>query len=223
MAAQLDNPYHGVPILLSHRVGTHLETADREVVLTFDDGPHPDASGPILDILARYDARATFFLIGHNVRRNPDLVRRMQAEGHALGNHTDTHPKLPEIDTPSLRAELEACQEAIQAVSGAAPTLFRPSYGRYDDRVLAECHRLGLRVVQWSAMVWDWLGPSVEDAVAAFSAQLVPGAIVLLHDGSNTRRDSRAATIALLGPLLEKARDQGFHVVSLADRLERLR
>ena len=223
MAAQLENPYHGVPLLLSHRVGTHLETADQELVLTFDDGPHPDASGPILDILARYEARATFFLIGHNVRRYPDIVRRMQAEGHALGNHTETHPKLPEIDTARIRTELEACQEAIKAVSGVAPTLFRPSYGRYDDRVLAECSRIGLRVVQWSAMVWDWLGPSPEDAMASFSAQLAPGAILLLHDGSNIRRDSRAATIALLGPLLERARDRGFRVVPLADRLARLR
>lgn len=222
MIAPAENPYHGVPYLLEHPVGTHLRTDTPELVLTFDDGPHPDASGPILDILARHEVTATFFVIGHNVRRYPDLVRRMRAEGHAIGNHTDSHPKLPEISTDQLDREIEACQLAVEGAIGQTPTLFRPSYGRYDERVLAVCDRLGLRLVQWSAMVWDWLAPSPRDAVAFFEAQLAPGAVVLLHDGSNIRRDSREATIAMLEPLLERARSAGYRFVSLRDRLDQL-
>ncbi|MBM3266454.1 MAG: polysaccharide deacetylase family protein [Candidatus Sericytochromatia bacterium] len=216
------NPYHGVPLLLDGRIPTHLATGERELVLTFDDGPHPAASGPILDILARHGVPATFFLVGDNVRRAPDLARRMVALGHEIGNHTDTHVRLREVSDACVEAEIASCQEAVAALVGVRPRLFRPTYGQYDARVLAVCRSEELTPVQWSAMVWDWLAPDAAEAVAWFRLQLAPGAIVLLHDGANTRLDSREATIAMLPGLLEAAREAGYRWVRLGDRLDRL-
>lgn len=220
--AAIENPYHGVPYLLNHPIPTHLRSIERELVLTFDDGPHPSASGPILDILARRGVTATFFLVGHNVRRSPELVRRMAAEGHTLGNHTDTHPKLPEIPEDQVFEQLAACQASIEEAAGARPKVFRPTYGRYDERVLAACDKEGLIPVQWSAMVWDWLAPTPEESVAYLAPQLCPGAIILLHDGANTRLDSRDATINMLEPLLDLAEAQGYRWVDLSSQLDAL-
>jgi peptidoglycan/xylan/chitin deacetylase (PgdA/CDA1 family) len=217
-----ENPYHGVPYLFAHRIATHVRTAERELVLTFDDGPHPDASGPILDVLAARSVRATFFLVGHNVRRSPDLARRMVAEGHEVGNHTDTHPKLPELDDACVEAEIASCQEAIDALVGVRPRVFRPTYGRYDGRVLEVCRAETLTAVQWSAMVWDWLAPPPDLAADWFAQQLAPGAIVLLHDGASTRLDSREATLAMLPRMLDVAEAAGYRWVPLGERLDRL-
>ncbi|MBU6428628.1 MAG: polysaccharide deacetylase family protein, partial [Cyanobacteria bacterium REEB65] len=117
---------------------------------------------------------------------------------------------------------LSSCQETLSQVTGKAPGLFRPSYGQYDGRVVATCRRLGLRMVQWSAMVWDWLAPRPDEAAAYLHAQLAPGAVLLLHDGSNIRRDSRAATIAMLPSLLDLALANGYRFVNLCDRLDLL-
>lgn len=222
IAGSTENAYHGIPYLVDRRIRTHLETRERELVLTFDDGPHPGSSGPILDILARRGVKATFFVVGHNVRRSPDLARRMASEGHQIGNHTDMHRRLPTLDDACVEAEIASCQEAVAALVGVRPTVFRPPYGQYDARVLEVCHREGLTPIQWSAMVWDWLSPSPEEAASWFAPQLDPGAIVLLHDGANIRLDSREATIRLLPGLLDLAQAHGYRWVSLADRMDRL-
>ncbi|MEB3299675.1 MAG: polysaccharide deacetylase family protein [Candidatus Sericytochromatia bacterium] len=216
------NPYHGVPLLPGLPIATHLATTARELVLTFDDGPHPDWSGLILDVLARKDVRATFFLVGHNARNHPELVRRMAAEGHVLANHTDTHPKLPEIADADIETEIARCQETLERLTGKRPALFRPTYGRYDARVMKTLASEGLTAVQWSMMTWDWLAPTVEEALAWHATQLAPGGIGLLHDGSNIRRDSRAATLAMLPHLIDQARDAGYAWVPLDERIQLL-
>ena len=175
METAVANPYHGVPRLPELPIATHLETTARELVLTFDDGPHPDWSGAILDVLAAKQVPATFFLVGHNARNHPDLVRRMAAEGHVLANHTDTHPKLPEIEDAAVDSEIARCQETLEQLTGARPTLFRPTYGRYDARVMRALSREGLTAVQWSIMTWDWLAPGVEEALAWQAPQLQIG------------------------------------------------
>lgn len=222
MDTAIANPYHGVPRLPDLPIATHLATPERELVLTFDDGPHPDWSGPILDVLASKQVPATFFLVGHNARNHPDLVRRMADEGHVIANHTDTHPKLPEIADVAVDTEIARCQETLEQLSGLRPTLFRPTYGRYDARVMRALAREGLTAVQWSMMTWDWLAPTVEEALAWHGAQLAPGGISLLHDGSNTRRDSRAATLAMLPHLIDQAREAGYTWVPLDRRIDRL-
>lgn len=222
METLVANPYHGVPRLPDLPIATHLATEARELVLTFDDGPHPDWSGPILDVLARKQVPATFFLVGHNARNHPDLVRRMAAEGHVLANHTDTHPKLPEIADAAVDEEIARCQETLEDLTGRRPVLFRPTYGRYDARVARALEREGLTAVQWSMMTWDWLAPTVAEALAWHGAQLAPGGISLLHDGSNIRRDSREATLAMLPHLIDQARDAGYTWVSLDQRVHQL-
>ena len=110
----------------------------------------------------------------------------------------------------------------MAAIAGVRPKFFRPTYGQYDARVLEVCRREGLTPVQWSAMVWDWLAPSPDEASAWIAPQLEPGAIVLLHDGANVRLDSREPTIRLLPRILDVAQEQGYRWVSLADRLDKL-
>jgi len=146
----------------------------------------------------------------------------MAAEGHVLANHTDTHPKLPEIADAAVDDEIARCQETLEALTGRRPSLFRPTYGRYDARVARALDREGLTAVQWSMMTWDWLAPTVAEALAWHGAQLAPGGISLLHDGANIRRDSREATLAMLPHLIDQAREAGYTWVALDQRVHQL-
>jgi peptidoglycan/xylan/chitin deacetylase (PgdA/CDA1 family) len=150
------------------------------VALTFDDGPHPEYTPGVLDRLRRYGARATFYLIGEHIAAAPHLPGLIAADGHALGNHTFSHPRFgPLARTEPLR-ELTRCQDAVPQA-----TTFRPPFGRLTPGVLLAARRLGLPVVLWSIDSGDWQCLTADDALACANQVLElvrPGDIVLLHD-----------------------------------------
>jgi peptidoglycan/xylan/chitin deacetylase (PgdA/CDA1 family) len=150
------------------------------VSLTFDDGPHPLRTPAVLDRLRRYRTRATFYLIGERVAAAPTLPERIVGDGHALGNHTFSHPSFAPFAAAEPLRELTRCQAAVPLA-----TTFRPPYGRLTPGVLLAARRLGLPVVTWSIDSGDWLCRCEADAVACAHQilELVrPGDIVLLHD-----------------------------------------
>ena len=127
-----------------------------EVALTYDDGPNDIATDALLDLLARHNARATFFMIGRFVRERPEIVRRVHAAGHLIGNHTMTHPWLAWQSSARIREELTHCNAAIEDTIGAPVRYFRPPHGARRPAVFRIAHELGLTPVQWNILPGDW-------------------------------------------------------------------
>jgi peptidoglycan/xylan/chitin deacetylase (PgdA/CDA1 family) len=158
---------------------THVLTEERAAALTFDDGPHPQWTPKLLDILDRHEARATFFCLGRFAEQHPDIVHRTAKAGHAIGNHTYDHPSLPLIRRKERKAQLAACERALAPHSRR---LFRPPYGFQSWATRFDLLRLGYEVVGWSVSAEDWLDHDAAFMVDQLRRQIRPGCIILLHD-----------------------------------------
>jgi peptidoglycan/xylan/chitin deacetylase (PgdA/CDA1 family) len=159
---------------------THVATEEPLAALTFDDGPDPQATPALLELLARHGARATFFVVGAQLRAHPELARQIVASGHALANHTDSHATLPDLSPAARRAEVAACAATIAPMGGLR--LVRPPRGRQTVASRIDMLRVGHQVVTWSAHAEDWKPHPADELRARLEPQLLPGAIVLLHD-----------------------------------------
>lgn len=158
---------------------TQVQTDQRVAALTFDDGPDPNYTLPLLEILERYGAKGTFFLIGQRARQYPAIVQRIAAGGHAIANHTFDHRQMPLINTFERYSQIRRCAEAI---SPAGLQLFRPPKGRQNIRSRLILTLMGYQVVTWSVQAEDWLIRDTEWMANRLEDQIVPGTIVLLHD-----------------------------------------
>jgi peptidoglycan/xylan/chitin deacetylase (PgdA/CDA1 family) len=167
---------------------THVRTGHPEVALTFDDGPHPEATPRLLELLSAHGARATFFMVGEAARRHPDIVRRAAEGGHAIGNHTWDHPSLPLLRGPARRLQIRWCARALAPWEAK---LFRPPWGHQSPGSRRDAVRLGYQVVAWSVMAEDWLDDPAEVLAERVGARLHPGAIVLFHDALYRTVDER--------------------------------
>jgi peptidoglycan/xylan/chitin deacetylase (PgdA/CDA1 family) len=170
--------------------GTVIGAFTREPIaaLTFDDGPNPEATPQLLEILAAHGARATFFMVGRAARQHPELVAAVAGAGHAIGNHTWDHPSLPMIDRAAQRRQILRCREALGAHDQG---LFRPPYGDQTPATQWTAARLGYRGIAWSATVDDWLDHPADVLLAKARSALRPGAILLFHDALFSTVDPR--------------------------------
>lgn len=200
------------------RVRSRLDPGRAGVALTFDDGPHPEWTPRVLDVLAAAGATATFFVVGCQVRRHPLLVRRIVAEGHALGLHSDRHQWwLALRPRAGAAADLAACAAAVQDAGGGATRWFRPPIGWKSPALLAAARDLGLETVAWSARGLDTVERDPARIAGRLLRGIAPGAILLLHDGWEPGwRAERAPTLAALALLLAGLRERGLATVSLA-------
>lgn len=151
------------------------------VGLTYDDGPTPETRTALLAALRAVHARATFFEIGQNARAHPDLTRAALRARMWVGNHTYTHPHLPQLPGPTAYQEVASTQFVLRQVTGRSPTLFRPPFGETSDQVRADVADAGLLDVLWTVDSRDWAGAGTDEIVAA-AATLRPGGIILMHD-----------------------------------------
>lgn len=158
---------------------THVETSELVAALSFDDGPHPASTPLLLDLLARHNARATFFMVGEAALRFPSLVRRVAAEGHAIGNHTWNHQSLPAIQGGERRKQIHDCQKAIAPFGDS---LFRPPYGHLNLATHLDAMRLGYKVITWNLVAEDWLDCDPQRMAEKLVSGIKPGCIVCLHD-----------------------------------------
>jgi peptidoglycan/xylan/chitin deacetylase (PgdA/CDA1 family) len=184
----------------------------RRVALTFDDGPHPETTPPLLAALRGARVRATFFLVGESVERWPELARQIAADGHTLGNHTQRHRLLTFRTAQQVAEEVEACQRALARI-GVRARLFRPPHGFKSIGLHAVLRRHGLRLVSWHGSLRDTDAPGagviVERAVAIAAA----GRILLLHDQPRCG----GQTIDALPAIVERYRALGYDFVPLDD------
>jgi len=187
------------------------DAAARPLALTFDDGPSP-YTGRVLDILRARGVKATFFLCGENAERYPELVRRIRAEGHEIGNHTYSHPYLYLMSRERIAAEIDRTQDVVEKITGRRPRLFRPPFGVRWFTLWPLLRQRGLTMVMWS----DWAHDADTDAdgiARGTLARLAPGAIILLHDGFETRAPAevdRSATVRALPAIIAGARRAGY-------------
>src|SRR5438445_203889 len=190
----------------------------RRCYLTFDDGPNPSATEPILDTLSAHDVPAAFFLVGEHVRRHPAVARRIAERGHELGNHTQHHVKLHLRGPRRILAELATAHQTIVDATGRAPRVFRAPHG-YRNPFLAPVVRdLGYRLFGWTFGVWDSDRPGVEEIRRRVRRKLSPGAIILLHDGDGyDPGGDRTQTAAALPGIIEDARAAGYEFRPLAE------
>ena len=153
------------------------------VYLTFDDGPDPEWTPRVLDVLAEAQARATFFVVGQSVRAAPVLVRRIAADGHEIGNHSYSHRHPWAMREADARCEVRDGADAIAAVLGHAPRSFRPPHGRVRRCMVSEAEQGGQRTVLWSLSAVDWGPMGRAPAIKARLRAVEQGDIVLMHDG----------------------------------------
>ena len=194
----------------------------RTVVLTFDDGPDPEFTPQVLDVLGRRGVRATFFMIGSRVERDPEIVRRVAAEGHEIGNHSFSHSDLSKLVPRRVDLELEATNLLLEATTGRRTLLFRPPYhaddvpGTNEDVVSVTAgQRNGLSTVGSTIDPCDWDGPTAARIVEVVvdQATSADGGVVLLHDGGG----DRSQTVAALEPIVDSLRGRGFRFAQVRD------
>lgn len=167
----------------------HSPCPNGYVALTYDDGPTAATLPTLLERLRDAGARATFFNQGNNAEARPDLVRAEQRAGMWIGNHTDTHPHLPQLGEPDAFKEILGTQLTLHRITGQWPTLFRPPYGEVSDQVRADEARLRVLEVLWTVDSRDWAGASTDEIVAA-ARTLQPGGIILMHDWAQASVDA---------------------------------
>jgi len=199
----------------------------RRIALTFDDGPSRWTC-PLLDILAAHDARATFFVIGSTVDGQADLLRRMVAEGHEIGNHSWSHPHLArDCEDDRVREELERTNTAVEAVVGSPMRRFRCPYFDVDKRVEAIAAAMGLAHTPGTIKLHDWDPLLSSSALSAAVLDLArPRSIIALHDGIpahevEKRFDSRDATVEAVAEFVPRLRDRGYEFVTASKLLDR--
>jgi len=202
------------------RVVSRGPADQRNVYLTFDDGPSPTATARILDTLATLDVPAAFFVLGRHARLHPELVRAVGASPHLLGNHTVTHRKLHLASPRRIARELDDAHVAIAEAAGRAPVAFRAPHGYRSPFLPAALARHGYPLVGWTLGVWDSARPGVEAIRRRVRAGLRPGTILLLHDGDGADpAGDRAQTADALPGIVQDVRDAGYTLKPLAELL----
>ena len=191
------------------------DTDQKIIYLTFDAGYENGNTPAILDALKKHQAPAVFFVVGNFIKDNPDLIRRILAEGHIIGNHTMTHPDLPQISSmDAFQKELQDVEELYTSLTGEAMTKFyRPPRGIYSTENLSMAKELGYSTFFWSLAYVDWIQdqqPSREEAFQKLLTRIHPGAIVLLHNTSSTNAE-------ILDELLTKWEEMGYEFHSLKE------
>jgi peptidoglycan/xylan/chitin deacetylase (PgdA/CDA1 family) len=197
--------------------------AGKKLCLTYDDGPNPDWTPALLDLLDEHDAKATFFLIGKWSEREPELIREVVRRGHAIGNHTFTHPTMPAKSDERIREELDACREAVETAGVTFSTvegrmLMRPPYGRRRPGTLRVLKEKGYIGVTWSITGYDWRPHTTADAITRRCLKSGEGDIILLHDGFDQEPAfDRRRSVETTRNLLEHYRPLGYDFVTVPD------
>lgn len=194
-----------------------VKTGEKLLALTFDDGPSPTFTGRILDLLERYRAKATFFVIGSRAELYPEILQRQAREGHEIGNHTYAHREVNRISEEELRLDLYRAHQVIHEITGENMRLFRPTSGFYNETIVRVAKALGYEVVIWT---WgqdsrDWTPVSGEQIARKILNNVKPGDIILFHDQGGDRSNTLQALRILL-PVLE---ERGYRFVTVAELL----
>lgn len=202
----------GISAALRARLGVEDRTADGlGCALTFDDGPHAEGTPAVLAALAASGVKATFFLVGEQVRANPALAAEIVAAGHEIGLHCDRHRNLLRLAPAQVRHDIARAEATIAAATGRTPVLYRPPYGILNAAALRVARTCGWRVLLWSQWGRDWEASATASSIAALATGgLGPGSLLLLHDADDYgAAGSWRATAQALPEIIEAVQTRG--------------
>lgn len=198
------------------RTFTGLPSGTKLIALTYDDGPNDPHTLRLLEVLAKHEVRATFFLIGRYVQGRPEIVREIVKAGHIVGNHTFTHPLLIFKSAGEIREELSKCRDALQNAIGEHSSLFRPPFGGRRPAVLCIARELGLKPVMWNVTGYDWNPPPAAAIELKVAKQIRGGDIILLHDGGHKEMGAdRSQTVLATDQLITRYQSEGYEFVTV--------
>lgn len=197
----------GQILKIKKQVGIPPVVKNKVIALTFDDGPSASVTPRVLDILKKQDVKATFFVTGQSAKANPELIRREISEGHEIGNHTLSHPKLTSLSIEEAQYQVSATNEIIQNIANYQIKLLRPPYGLIDDKLIAVYQ---MPIIEWSVDTEDWKSKNADMIYQEVMRSSTSGAIVLMHDIHPTTADALETTIISL-------KKQGYSFVSISD------
>ncbi len=188
-----------------------VDTPDKKIALSFDAAWGNDDTGTLIEILARYNAKATFFVVGEWVDKYPQSVKQLADAGHQIQNHSATHPYMSKISKEQMVQQLTACNEKIAKITGVTPTLFRPPYGDYSNSVIEAVESVGMYTIQWDVDSLDWKDTATPESITKNVLNKVKnGSIVLFHNDADH-------TPAALPGILEQLQSQGYEFVFIND------
>ena len=188
----------------------------KQIALTYDDGPNDPHTLKLLDVLAKHNVRATFFMIGRYVQQRPDLARAVAQAGHVIGNHTFTHPLLIFKSEAQTRRELIDCHKALDSAIGKHSNLFRPPFGGRRPATLRIAQELGLQTAMWNVTGYDWNTPPATVIEKKVARQMRGGDVILLHDGGHRVLGAdRAQTVTATDNLIGRYKDEGYEFATV--------
>lgn len=195
----------------------HGSREKKVIALTFDDGPHPKETDKVLDVLKKYDVKATFFIAGKHANWYPKPLIRASEEGHEIGNHTFTHPDISNLSSTQIQSEIKQCEDILVKLTGKKPTLFRPPYGSYRKEALAQIAKdSGYKIILWTTIdARDWQNPPASKIASTITENAKNGDIILLHDYATDN------TVEALEILIPEMQSKGFEFVTVSELLEK--
>jgi peptidoglycan/xylan/chitin deacetylase (PgdA/CDA1 family) len=202
------------------RTFTGLPRGTKQLALTYDDGPNDPHTQRLLEVLAKHEVSATFFLIGRYVRQHPEIAREIVKAGHIVGNHTFTHPLLIFKRASEIRDELSDCRSALQDAIGEHSNLFRPPFGGRRPAVLRIVRELGLTPIMWNVTGFDWTAPPSAVIEQKVAKQIRGGDVILLHDGGHKQMGAdRSQTVQATDRLITKYKSEAYEFVTISQML----
>ena len=178
--------------------------------ISFDAAWGNEDTQQLIDILGRYDVKATFFVVGEWVDKYPESVKALSDAGHEVMNHSNTHAHFSQLSTDEIIADVTACNDKIEAVTGVRPTLIRPPYGEYDDHVITAIRSMGMEPIQWDVDSLDWKELSAAEITERVTSRVQPGSIVLFHNAA-------LHTPEALPGILEALLQEGYTFVPISE------
>lgn len=199
-----------------------VPVTEKVVALTYDDGPNPPHTQALLDVLARHGVMATFFLKGRNVEAFPDSVLLVASAGHEIGNHSYSHRPMLSLSKSDMLEEVVRTNVLIENLLGYEPVLFRPPYGIQGPGLKLALDELGMSSILMSTNGTDWEHTDPQQIASEVLENIEPGSIILLHDGHGDvdlpeSQDSRTATVAATGIIIEALKDQGYRFTTVGE------
>ena len=204
-------PYYAPAVAASRQLPIYCVQRDQKMVsLSFDAAWGNEDTQQLIDILGTYDVKATFFVVGEWVDKYPESVKALADAGHEVMNHSNTHAHFSQLSTDEIIADVTACSDKIEAVTGVRPTLIRPPYGEYDDHVITAIRSMGMEPIQWDVDSLDWKELSASEITERVTTRVQPGSIVLFHNAA-------LHTPEALPGILEALLQEGYTFVPISE------
>lgn len=184
-------------------------TNDKKISFSFDAAWGADDTQILIDTFAKYNIKVTFFVVGEWVDKFPDMVKALHDAGHEIQNHSNTHPHLTNLSKNKMIDEIKACNQKIKNITGVEPTLMRPPYGDYNNKVIEATESLGMYTIQWSVDSLDWKDLSATEITNRVKSAIAPGGIVLFHNAAKHTPEA-------LPTLIESLLSEGYEFVPIS-------